>query len=54
MRLVDRDNEAEGRVEICHEEVYGTVCGSGFDLLAASVVCRQLGFSSPLGNKSAR
>lgn len=49
LRLVDGGDELEGRIEMCYEELYGTICGSGFDLVAASVVCRQLGFSSPLG-----
>lgn len=50
MRLVDGIDEMEGRVEMCYEEEYGTVCGNGFNTQAASVVCRQLGYSSLLGN----
>ena len=49
LRLVGGRDEAEGRIELCYEEVYGSVCGNGFDLRAAAVVCRQLGYSSPLG-----
>ncbi len=50
MRLVDGRDEVEGRIEICYEEVYGTICGTNeFDLIAATIVCRQLGYSSPLG-----
>ncbi len=49
VRLVDGSIEMEGRVEVCYAEEYGTVCGNGFNIRAASVVCRQLGYSSQQG-----
>ena len=35
----------EGRVEVCNNDDWFTVCDTTFSLLDASVVCRQLGFS---------
>jgi len=46
IRLVNGMTAFEGRVEICWNETWGTVCDgfwSGFD---AQVACRQLGYSS--------
>ena len=34
----------EGRLEICINEVWGTVCSSGFHDVDASVACFQKGF----------
>ncbi len=35
----------DGRVEICLDEQYGTVCSVGFDRAEAQVICGQLGYS---------
>lgn len=45
VRLVGGATGLEGRVEMCYNEEYGTICDIGFGRLEAGVVCSQLGFS---------
>ena len=43
-RLAGGRNMSEGRVEILLGDVWGTVCGAGFDNIDADILCGQLGF----------
>ena len=46
IRIQGGSNRYEGRVEICNNNQWGTVCDDSWGTLEARVACRQLGFSS--------
>lgn len=41
MRLIGGNTSLEGRVEICYNRAWGTICSDGFGAEDADVVCRQ-------------
>ena len=46
VRLVGTGSSvSQGRVEICYNHQWGTVCDYTWDINAAIVVCRQLGYN---------
>ena len=49
IRLVNGSQPYEGRVEVCFNETWGTICGYinpwRWNTLQADVVCQQLGYS---------
>ncbi len=42
IRLVNGSNPLEGRVEVCFNRAWGTVCSSRFDEDDSNIICNQL------------
>ena len=45
LRLRGGNSELEGRVELCWNETWGTICDGFWSTFDANVACRQLGFA---------
>ena len=45
IRLIGGSNSYEGRVEVCNNNAWGTVCDDFWGTPDANVACRQLGYS---------
>ena len=46
IRLAGGADQYEGRVEICFNETWGTICDGSWSTNDANVACRQLGFAA--------
>ena len=48
IRLVGGTDEYSGRVEVGMNGTWGTICDSGWDILDAQVVCREMGYTGAI------
>ena len=46
LRLLGGSDSTQGRVEICNNNIWGTVCDDFWGTPDAQVACRQLGFAT--------
>uniref|UniRef100_A0A672RUL6 Soluble scavenger receptor cysteine-rich domain-containing protein SSC5D n=1 Tax=Sinocyclocheilus grahami TaxID=75366 RepID=A0A672RUL6_SINGR len=53
IRLVNGTNSCSGRVEVLHDDQWGTVCDNGWGLTDAAVICKELDCGKVIEAKSA-
>ena len=46
VKLSGSSDAIQGRIEVCMNEVWGTICADFWDVNDTAVICRQLGFSA--------
>ena len=46
---ISGDIDQDGKLEVCVDGIWGTVCSSGWITASAGVVCRQLGYDTDTG-----
>lgn len=46
IRLADGQNVYEGRIEMCLNSQWGTICDDNWSSMDAKVACRQLGYGT--------
>ena len=49
VRLVDGSNQYEGRLEVCINDQWGTICDNSWAPTDATIVCKQLGYAYTSG-----
>ena len=49
VRLIDGDIEQEGRMEVCSNGIWGSICSYGWGTSDAYVACKQLGYNPGIG-----
>lgn len=46
IRLAGGKIDQEGRVEVCNNGVWGSICSASFDTVDGHVICKDLGYKS--------
>jgi hypothetical protein len=46
IKVVDGQDTSDGRIEICFDNLWGTICSQSWDKNDALIACKQLGFST--------